>query len=513
MSSLHTLREIILKMTAEERSAVAVLFNAFEQNPELSSSLYFKLFDLMCREIKTGEHLSDAQIEEYLYNSLHTTAFPKLVIRLKMRLIEFLSLSMNLEKKGAYSDRGRIIHQIRKKLSAAQILSFRGSIKLSNSLLDECITYSKKYEFIEEWLTALRLRTQSYVIDDNSKMVSKCSEEYDRVVKVLVAVKKAQTYYAEICSQLEHKSSPIDIEMLELKVKELQHLYKETKSANVAFFQCFLHTHLFQERRQYVNASEVLQKQLKIIEKSPALNSPERQAVAYLNLAWNELLTFRFKNTLKYSKFVMDILPKNSTNRYQNHLARFFAYFYMGEYENASDILEEMNLHYNNNEADYMIGKRIYFKSCILFMEKKHKQVNELLRELNPLEKDNEGWSFWFKILHIMNDIETENTESAFNKIGGFRKQLNRISESNRDYSRLKIIYEILNALGNCHFDFSVVRNKKSTELKQLEHKEQSSWRITSPELIIFDQWFESHYYRTKFKQTIPDYWEPAQTA
>ncbi|MEL0594182.1 MAG: hypothetical protein U1O81_07925 [Planktothrix rubescens PR223] len=498
-------------MTKEERDVMNSLLLSFSSDSS-SPSLYFKLFDLLCREIKTGDKLPDNQIEEYLYNSVKTTAFPKLVIRLKMKLVESLSLNVNLEKKGAYSDRGKIIHQIRKKISASQILSYRGAVKQSNDLLDECITYASKYEFIEEWLTALRLRTQSYVMNQNSKMVDQCSKEFDRVLLMLTAVKKAQTYYAEICSQLEHKSTPVDINLLSVKVKELQYLSKQTKSSNVLYFQSLLQTHLYQERKQYINATDVLLKLISSIEKSPALKSPERLSLTYLNLAWNEILTFRLKNVLVYTRKAAELLPKDNINNYQNLIARFYTYFFLEQYYNAKEILEEMAA-YNKNEAEYMQGKRGYFLACINFVQGQHKLANEILRDLNPLEKDTEGWSIWFKIVHIMNDIQLENTESAFSKIIGLRKQISRLTSENRDSPRLHLINDILQSLANNHFEFSAVRKKKGIELSRLNHKEENAWRITSPELIIFNQWFDCNFYKTKFRQELPEYWEPAQTA
>jgi hypothetical protein len=512
MSSLTALRQIVSTLTKEEKNVAANFLKLFNTRGEISETKYLKLFELICNEVEDNEKLTDKQIEEYIYGS-SSSAFPKLVLRLKAKVVESLTLSINLDRKEVYTDRGRTVHYIRKQLSSAQILSFRGLTKMSTDILDECITYARKYEFYEEWLTALRINIQTTALQNKTAISQALSDEFDRVQKMYVGYKLAQKYYSDLINHIEYHSHPIDISILRYRANELNRISLETKSANIAYFQSFLEVQLFQDEEKYIAASETLVKQCKLIEKYPALNSPERLSLAMVNLGWNEILTHRFKNTLKFANRVDDLLPINHTNRNQNELNRFYAYFYLGDYSKAKKILTILDDRDNDKGAEFRQGKRQYLRACTLFLEGEHKQVNEILREINAVEKDTVGWNIWFRVLHIINDIELELTENAFNRIQSLRKQMLKIQPENRDSARLIAIYEILKILANSRFDFNQVKKKKQSDIESLNLNENLKWRTTSPELIIFDQWFESHYYRTKFKQLIPEYWEPAQTA
>jgi hypothetical protein len=513
MSSLENLRQIISKLTPEERSVASDFLQLFNTRGENNQTKFLKMFELLCAEIEENERLTESQIEEHLYGKVSTMAFPKLILRLKSKIIESLTLNINLERKEIYTDRGRSVHYIRKQLSAAQILSFRGLNKLSSDILDECITYASKYEFYEEWLTALRINMQHNALHNKSLKSQKQATEFDRVLKMLNAAKLAQGYYADIINHLEYHSEPMDTNILRFRSNELKKIASETKSSNVAYFQTFLEIQLYQELGQYVNATEILLKQIRLIDKFPALQSKERLSLSYINLGWNELLTHRFRNTIRYTKKVNDLLPVNHVNRNQNNLNQFYAFYYIGDYDKALKMLDLIDETDTGFDAEFRIGKRLYLRACVLFLKSEYKQVNEILRDLNPIEKDIEGWNIWFRILHIQNDIEMELIENAFNRIQGLRKQIIKLKSTSGDTARINLIYEILKCLANCRFEFNEVRKKAQLELNALTQEIKSRWRILSPELVVFDQWFESHYYRTKFKQVIPEYWEPAQTA
>jgi len=72
------------------------------------------------------------------------------------------------------------------------------------------------------------------------------------------------------------------------------------------------------------------------------------------------------------------------------------------------------------------------------------------------------------------------------------------------------IKFEILRALVNSKFDFIETRKKVKDDLtKLLSDDEEYYWKIMSPELIIFDQWFESKVFKQKLGLKIPPYVKP----
>jgi hypothetical protein len=513
MGSLEQIRQLIASMSHEERLVAKNMLHAFSIRGSDSESPLTRLYDLICREIESNQFFSFKDLEISIYGEPTATGFPKLILRLREKLIETFILNVNLNRKGNFSERGKTLHKLRKRLSEAQIMYHRGLTDFALSLLKDCEKDATKFEFFEECLIALRTSSEILAITGKKKQYNSIQIEYDRVFKLLILTKKIQDYYFELAYQLENSAVPISTEILKSRIADAKMQFKEQNSLTARYYLTLIETHYYQEKKQFIQASSVLEKQIKIINQNLFFFNDEQNILIRLNFAWNELQTHNFSNAIKIVNSCENILPEKAFNKFQAGLIKFHAYFYNCQYDLAEIELDKLDIIDNGADSEFRAGKRTYYRACIYFLNAKHKQVNEQLRNLIAIEKDTEGWNIWVQYLLILNDIELEFIENAFTRITNLRHKLSKIKSSIPQQNRILLIYEILRCLSNNKFDFAQVRKKKLTELNQLSDRSLFGWEVLTPELVSVEQWFYSKLFKKQFRQVIPEYWEPAQTA
>jgi hypothetical protein len=513
MGSLEQIRQLIASMSHEERLVAKNMLHGFTVRGSDSESPLTKLYDLICREIESNQYFSFKELEISIYGEPTATGFPKLILRLREKLIETFILNVNLNRKGNFSERGKALHKLRKRLSEAQILYHRGLTDFAISLLNDSEKEALKFEFFEECLIALRTSAELLAIMGKKKQSYSKQIEYDRVCKLMQFTKKVQSYYFELAYQVENSAVPISTEILKSRIADAKMQFKEQSTLTAKFYLTFVETHYLQEQKLFIRASAVLEKQLKINNQHKYFFNDEQNVLLRLNFAWNELFTHNFQNAIKIVSTCENLLPDKAFNKLQAGIIKFHAHYYDGQYDLAEMELDKLDLIDNTDDSEFRAGKRTYYRACIRYMKAKNKEVNELLRNLISIEKDTEGWNIWVQFLLIINDIELELTENAFTRITNLRNKISKIHSSIPQQNRIILIYDVLRCLSNNKFDFAQVRKKKLNELSQLSDRSLFSWDVLTPELISIDQWFYSKLFKKPFKQTIPDYWEPAQTA
>jgi hypothetical protein len=512
MSALTPLRVLINAMTSSERKVAKKFLSALKAHGESSPKQALMLWDLLAREIKDKRILEDRQIENLIYNK-KSTAFPRLILRVKEKVGESLLLNVNVTKPKAFSDRAKAMYLNRKKLMLAQNLYGRGIWDWVLSLLSDCIEEARKYEHYTILLDALSIRMELTSVDKGENSYEADSELFNKTMHSIAAVKKAIHFFNILTSQTEFKAGPINFNELEANVKELQKDFELTGSATVAQYLHYLEAHFFQEKKYFKKASDILKAQVELVEIHPALYSPTRLAAALVNMALNEIYTRRFASALRYTERaanVAKLIPKKHFNLLQCVEVNFHANFYSGKFERALENINYLCSQELGSAALFRKGKWEYQKACILFMLKDFEQVNKVLIDLNPIEDDLEGWNLALRTLHIMCDIEQEKTEEAFYKIENLRKILDKLKKNTSWNNPREVFkYDLLKTLANSGFNFVETRTRKLEELNKLkENRNGFEWRILSPELVIFDQWFLSKVFKQSLVLKIPSHIE-----
>lgn len=512
MSALNSIRGLISSMKPEEIKVARNFLQAFSTRGSESRNLSVELFDLLCNEKKTGEQMSSDKIEFYLYGSFQNAGYVSLVIRLLEKIEESLLLEVNLSRKGIYSEQSRELFSLRKQISLAQILYHRGCTEHAVSVFQSALKTAEKYEFYEEFAVLARCYMQVLIHKESHKEYQAIKAKYDKAVRALQGIKKAEFYYNLLSNQLQFSALGLGVTTLERQVSELQFELTQTRTATVAYYLTFIETQYFQEQRKFKASGQALKDQLKLIE-HPALYSDNAKGLALLNLGWNEIYLHRF---IHAEKIICDALKYFKSDSFvtvsQCHLGLFYSHYYRSNFNECLNYLDKIDA---INDADkplvFRKGKSTFLRASILFIKKEFDEVKKLLRELNPIESDGEGWNIHLRILHIANDIELGSFENAFNRIENLRKHIEKINKKTQQPKRIQLIFDIIRTLGNTNFDFTKTRQKKLVELQELYNKD-SAWEILSPELIIFQNWFESKVYKKDYSHQIPVY-EEAKSA
>jgi tetratricopeptide (TPR) repeat protein len=508
MSTLNTVRSIVRKMSNEERKVAKSFLTAFSPRGTNAPNQALKLFELLCDELEEKTPLKDSDVRGLVYSEKSDVAFPRLILRLKEKLIESLLLSVNLERVDTYSERGRALHEIRKGISQAQILHARGSWHVALPLLDDCVKKAARYEHYEEWASALRIRMEIRTIERGRNYFESDNTIYEKVIRGIVASKRALEHYHKLVSRIGFKAETSHLEEIQHSIDILQLEFERTGSANVAFFLHYLEIQFYQDVRLYKSASRILKRLCDLVENSPAVTSPDRLMGVYINCAWNEICIRKFSGALKYLTKAKGVSKTKNFNYYQCIETEFYALYYNGDYSGALKRIDE--LMDAEMGGEFRAGKRQYQKACVLFMLGRYDQVQKELTILNPIEEDHEGWNLALRTLFIMNDVELEKTENANKRNDNMRKHIAKLKKANKNRPREILKFEILRTLYNCKFDFVQTRGRSQIELQQLSStQEKYQWQIMSPELVIFDQWFDSKVFKQKLNLIIPPYIPP----
>jgi hypothetical protein len=513
MSALNSIRELIALMKTEEIKVARDFLTSFSTRGKDSKNLSLELFDYLLKEHKSGKVYSSDEIEFFVYGNYDETGFPLLIIRLLEKLEESLLLSINLNRKDAYSEKGLALYQIRKKLSAANLIFNRGAKNHAIALFKYCIKQSEKFEYYEELANATKYYSHILLFQNSIREHEKIKIKNDKAIRAIQAVKKAEYYYNLLIVNTEFNTNSIDLMQLERQIKELQFELAQTGSAQVGFYLYFLETQYYQQKRQFKAAASTLKEQLNYIQ-HPAIFSPNTHSLVLLNIAWNELFRHRFNSANTKAKALIEDKKQHTyLFKYQANQIIFYSNFYLGNIAQALDILEFMDGSDNSETIDgFRKGKRSYLKAAIFFIAKDYTSANNILRELNPIEEDDLGWNVHLRILYILNDIERGEHENAFNRIENMRKHLEKNNRKKEITKRVLLIYEILKTLANSGFDFISTKNKKRDDFA-LFNTPEYEWEVLSPEMIIFHHWFEQKQYKHSYKFIAPEYKEINQTA
>lgn len=508
MSGLQSIRRLIGCLSPEEQSTFRSFLTSFDSRGEKFNSKSVKLLDLLC----SRNDLSDHEVEFFVYGKRSTTAFSRLLIRFRDKLVESLLFEINIRREGAYSEQFRYLFEVRRKISSGQILVGRGLYDIALFLYDTAVETCIRYEFYEELLQVLRLKMQLAALTEGAAAYLKIIREYQKYEKCCSAAFAAFCDYNLLVGETGFKGRQDDHSRFLLhSISRMRHDYEVTGSANVAFYLYYLEAQHFQELHFYRHARKSLLRLAALVEKTPAVYAAYRLGNVLTNLADNDIYLHQFERAVETCSRARPLLQAGSFNDFQCLETEFYGLFYCGQYEAAKSILEELLTADNEKNASFRAGRRRYLMACTLFLMGEFREAHELLSEQNEIERDREGWNVGVRILSIINDIERSLHDNAGKKIENARKHLRKLEQQEKLRRREQLIYEVLRELDNSSYDFKSVYQALSGHFAELRSQDSDTrWLVHSPEMIIFHEWFIARVVRIRYVQRVPRYTEPA---
>lgn len=487
MNSLISLKNLIHKLKKEEvRSLYKFLdFNSERNDPNQLKSK--QLVDL----ILDNKDYSTLDLQKTLYGVPNYAAFNKLVNRLYDKVLEVIILDINLNR-GYYSERGRRVFELRKKMIQIDLLILKGLRENLNKELEKIIDQSKEYEIYDILVQALYSKQRYNLMDVKRKNSDLIQSEILHAENCWTSFNKSQSIFNSIMSKINASAGGFDYKIeLEEAIEFLRLKFTETESPTIGFNYYFLATEKAQKESDYFSAARMLEQLIVIIEDNKSVYNDIRYGAALLNIANNMIHLVNFSDAMQYVQKAKKYFIDQPVNMSILEEIEFYIYFYLADLKHAKNIISKLANSPSSFNVSLLLSKWNYLFSCVLFSEHDYKGCLEKLENATEIEQDKEGWNFQKRILILLSRIEMQDLDSADLNLQSLDKFMKRSLKSKFVRPRFILIVRILRKLINENFDFKKVyeSRKKYFELLQSDLPDYK-WEIKSPELIIFHEWY-----------------------
>ena len=392
-----------------------------------------------------------------------------------------------------YPERIRVIFELKKKLILCDVLSFKGLRDDADLLCRKIIAKADKYELYDIVMNSLIIRQRFVNIRKKEKEVNNIQKGIQIAELKYKSLLNSQIVYNKILNIISNSpDSIIFINDLKSSIDQIELELKINNSDTVSYYLYFLKTELYQIEEKFEEASISLLKIENLLSKK-SVYSENRKGTTLLNISNNNIYLKKYKESIQFAEKAKKYFPNNVYNQALVDENLFYANFYLNNLDISARIIKGLvNLPSANNIL-FSISKWNYFEAVIDFLNNKFQVSIFKLNNIVEMDKDKEGWNINKRLLIIMSRIELKEYESADLQVNSLEKFIKR-SLQKRDISlRYIFILRILIKLINSNYNFKLVyENRKKYFQLIASDNINLKWRIKSPELIKFDNWFLS---------------------
>jgi hypothetical protein len=488
MTTLSSFKSLIEKLKREELKSLLKFLRYYQESGDDTKGKSIQLVEAVISDPTCS--VKDLQIE--LYGKENYNAFNKLLNRTKDKIYEVLLFDQNLSKP-YYSERNRIVFDIRKKLVQSEILYLRGMNEDLEGFQNKIIHKALQYEIYDSLIEALQAKQRFLGFRFGKKAFDKVESDIVKYEQLRTAVRNARSSFLRIATKINQSISPLSYEdELNTAIINLRADFERNNSATIGYHLYLLETQRNHNNNQFEEAEEMLQKLQTLVLSHPSVYTRARHADVFLNLSTNEIFLKDYDSALKNIEVAKSLYDNNSTSLDVAKEIEFFIRYFNGELDIAEKIIRDVYNSSRTSNTPFLYSKRAYLYACICTIRGNINLSNELLLEIKEIEKDKEGWNLGKRILTIINKIEANDFESADLKVLSLEKFIKRILKFSHVRKRDVIILRVLIKLINENFDFEKVYQQRKKYFELLEGNEpEYAWKIKSPELIIFHDWFK----------------------
>lgn len=469
--------EVIKKLTASTRSN----FNKVNKQKKL---LFFLL---------NKQEVNYYEFKMLISKKSTDGSFNRVIYKLKSKILETLILDVNIDREETVNSAFKYKLKLKKMLVSAFVLHSRGMVDISLDIYDEVIKLSKRYELYDDLLEALYVKQGLVGLTKGLKEYEKISEEIIFYEDCRIGLYNAKDWYRAFYAEVDFKGlKGVDyIARLKKYINHLKVQYQRTRSANIYMYQFLLEMELFQQLKNFSKVDSVGNDFLYFVKRSEALYGKNRIGLIYLQLAENKFKTIDFEQVLNYCEEGLGFFVNKTLNYYLIRELQLEVLFYLNRIEELKKTIIKLSQLDFYSEFDYRRTKLRYFLGMGYFTLKDYKSAKVEFNDTKEIEKDKEGYNVWIRIMRIMCDIETEKYSLIDYDIENFRKYIERTSQRKDIRTRDGLILQSLISLERNQFDFSKTYKKEAALFERLASMEDHlRWKIDSPELILYHQWF-----------------------
>ncbi len=490
MDSLNTLKNVLHKLKREE---IRSLINFLKYHQKELKDQPMKSIQLV-EMLLSDKNYTSSDLQLTLYGKVNYQAFNKLVNRLKDKAYEILLFNSNLVDSDNYGKRNKTVFDLKKKLLQSEVMFSRGMNDELEKIQNKIISTAKQYEIYDSLIEALKSKQRYIGFRLGAGANKKIKNEIDFYEKSRIIYSRALDIYNSISSKINFSISYEEYEVeLNEALEMLQSDFKLTGSASVGYYYFLLLTEHYQNKLEYKNSQHSLIQLKELLEGNVSIYTKYRIGTTIINISNNELLMYDFDSCMLHARESLVYFSDSIVNRGIAQEIEFYGLFYSGKFSIAEKMMEELYHSSRISNTPFLYSKRAYLFACMKSIKGENLQSNELLEEVTEIEKDKEGWNIAKRILTIINRIETKDFESVDLQVQNLQKHIKRTLKTKQVSKRNILILRILVKLINEHFDFAKVYKNRQRYFELIESSEiDYRWKIKSPELIIFHEWFKS---------------------
>ena len=486
MKNFNSLINLINKMSEEEVKSLSKFLKYYNEKKNNNKSS--RLLEI----ILNSKEYNLINIQKQLYDKVNWQAYNKLIERLKDKILEVLLFNSNISKE-EYPERIRVIFELKKKLILCDMLSFKGLRDDADLLCRKIISKAEKYELYDIVMNSLIIRQRFVNIRKKEKEVKNIQKGIQVAEHKYKSLLNSQILYNKILNIISNApDSFVFIDELKSTIDQIENELTFNNSDTVSYYLYFLKTELFQIEEKFEEASISLLKIDKLLSKK-SVYSENRKGTTLLNISNNNIYLRKFNDSIQFAEKAKKYFPNNIYNKALVDENLFYANFYMNKIDISAKIIKGLvNLPSANNIL-FSISKWNYFDAVIDFINNKFQVSIFKLNNIIEIDKDKEGWNINKRLLLIMSRIELMEYESADLHVNSLEKFIKR-SLIKRDISlRYIFILRILIKLINSNYNFKLVYESRKRYFQLIASDDINfKWKIKSPELIKFDDWFLS---------------------
>lgn len=496
MNSLKNLKNLLHKLRKDE---VQSLFHFLQMNSDTIDKDFGKSLQLV-RVILDNKDYTSQEIQKLIYGQVKSMAFSKLVNRLYDKVLETIILDQNLNK-GKYSERGRMVFILRKKMIQIDLLILKGLRENINKELDQIIHKSNEYEIYDILIQALYSKQRYILIQGKQKELISLSEDILRAEKCWASFNLSQSIFNSITSKINIAAGGYSYkDELQDAIDLLKEKYEETDSPSIGYSYFFLAAEKAQKELNYGLAEEYFKSILNLLDSFVSVYSEFRYGSILLNIANNKIHLKELGEARDYILEAKSYFKEQPVNLSISEEIEFYILIYLSELQEAKFVIKKLLGYSRTLNIPLLFSKWQYLFGCVLFIDNEFEKAIESFNQAHEIESDKEGWNFYKRIYLLMSKIERDETDSADLSIQSLDKFMKRILKTKNVRPRLIIIVRILRKLINENFNYSIVYNSRKKYFDLLRSSDANyQWEVKSPEIIIFEDWFQAKLERRKY--------------
>lgn len=482
MSALQTLRILIRATHADERQLIRAYLLSFDRRGDEFVSKSVMLYNYLCKESAPEK---ERDVEHFVYGKRDTTAWPKLLTRLRDKMLDALCLPVNTSKRHLFDERSRRLFNIHRKLMRAQLLFKRNCLSLADLEIEDILEHTQKIEAWEERLIALLLRMEMLRQWPEMKQ-----PEINRLTKQLMECRlfiRQNTLVERLLFETDNGALITDTVLSEELKRVLEKPPKDYSQAaliNYEQLRAYYFTFILHQPSKAVHC---LHKATRLLKKNPLVKPHGYEGLIGVRLAETLLHNKRYRFAAEEALLSMRHLAFHPYAKIRAYDVLFFSQCYRGDFHEAREVIEMYDgLFPLNTVQRFCWMGYVYF--AIGSFERAEEMIDKMLAA-----KPRAALTPGMQLLALMNAVELAKESPDLLDVAEkrFRKMKVELNFDREAFPREAVMRDILFLLRKNGFDFKeTYQATASSLLEQLRTDHRLKWRFLSDELLPFEAWF-----------------------